>query len=78
MAFADLDRAFGVVGANGYIGRWKMPSFQVICAEEADANAQWTEYKAIDFVKDPKEVTSSQTGENEPFQLGVVGTDERQ
>ena len=54
-----------------------MPSFKLIWAAEADSNAQWTDYKAIDFVKEPKEITSSSSGENEAYQLGVVGTDDR-
>lgn len=57
IVFADLDKAFAVVGANGYIGRWKLPSFDPIFAAEADASVKWSDYKAIDFVKEPKDAT---------------------
>lgn len=30
LVFADLDKAFAVVGANGFLGRWKLPSFELI------------------------------------------------
>ena len=79
LVFADLDKAFAVVGADGFMGRWKLPSFEEIKVGE-DPQANWTNYKAIDFVKEPKgdgQQISSSTGEAEAYQLGVVGTDER-
>lgn len=79
LVFADHDKAFAVVGADGFVGRWKLPSFEEIKVGE-DPQANWTNYKAIDFVKearDKKDSNVSVPGENEPYQLGVVGTDDR-
>ena len=28
LVFADLDKAFAVLGINGYVARWKLPSFE--------------------------------------------------
>jgi hypothetical protein len=78
LVFADLDKAFAVVGANGYLGRWKLPSFEEFFQGNGDpVKDKWCDYKGIDFVKEPREITSSMVGESEPFQLAVVGTDER-
>ena len=55
LVFADLDKAFAVVGANGFIGRWKLPSFALIFEGEADENVLWSDYKCIDFVKESKD-----------------------
>lgn len=77
MVFADLDKAFAVVGANGFIGRWKLPSFTEYSKScDAEQEGAWSDYKSIDFVKEPKEPSSSQSAENEPLQLVVVGTDQ--
>ena len=79
LVFADLDKAFAVVGANGYIGRWKLPSFALIFEGEADEGTQWSDYKSIDFVKESKDaIVATSYGQTDEFQLGVVGTDDRQ
>lgn len=78
MVFADLDKAFAVVGANGFLGRWKLPSFKEhFWSNEESSSTTWNDFKSIDFVKEPKEISSSASAENEPFQLVVVGTDEK-
>ena len=61
LVFADLDKAFAVVGANGYVGRWKLPSFKEYFSSvvEESKSANWCDYKSIDFVKEPKEISSS-------------------
>ena len=28
LVFADLDKAFAVIGADGFMNRWKLPSFE--------------------------------------------------
>ena len=77
LVFADLDRAFAVVGADGFIGRWKLPSFEEIVASDDQAAAPtWNNYKAIDFVKEPKDQQQSTSGENDAYQLGIVGSDD--
>jgi len=30
LVFADMDKAFAVVGGDGYLNRWKLPSFEEI------------------------------------------------
>ena len=79
LVFADLDKAFAVVGADGFIGRWKLPSFEEIKVGE-DPAANWTNYKAVDFVKEQKNADGGQSNainESDQYQLGVVGTDDR-
>ena len=39
LVFSDMDRMFAVMGANGFIGSWKLPSFEVICNGEAGTQA---------------------------------------
>ena len=76
LVFADLDKAFAVVGTNGYIGRWRLPSFKEIFEGEADpANTKWQDYKAIDFIKEGS--SASATGDTSALMLGVVGTDDQ-
>jgi WD40 repeat protein len=55
IAFADLDRAFAVLGQKGYIGKWKLPSFEKITSSKPDRLSNWSDYRDIDFVKDPRD-----------------------
>ena len=54
LVFADMDKAFAVVGGDGYLNRWKLPSFAEIVQSNRDYHAtthsSWTDYKCIDFV----------------------------
>ena len=60
LVFADLDKGFAVVGANGFLGRWKLPSFEEYFQSSEDlAKDKWCDYKGIDFIKEPREITSS-------------------
>ena len=58
LVFADMDKAFAVVGGDGYLNRWKLPSFEEIGQSllggnrdyYATTHSSWTDYKCIDFV----------------------------
>lgn len=72
-----MDKMFTVMGANGFIGSLKLPSFEVICNGEVGSQTKWSNYKAIDFVKDNGEIPPSTSDRTKiTYFLGVVGTDE--
>lgn len=53
IVFAELDKAFAIVSAEGYIGKWKIPGFQKIVITDEH---EWGFTKDIDFIKEPKDV----------------------
>ena len=67
LVFADLDKAFAAVGADGYLNRWKLPSFDeigqsIIGNREpyAATKSGWSDFKAIDFVKEAKDASATE------------------
>jgi WD40 repeat protein len=73
IVFSQYDRAFAVLGADGWIGRYALPSFKMILkATLPDAKLdKWKSYRDIVFLPDTKE---AQKNDGE-MQLCVVGTD---
>lgn len=67
MVFAEHDRAVALFANDGYIGKWKMPGFNLIAAtEETEMGA----VRAIDFVKPNK---GEKVKEDEDYSLVVAG-----
>ena len=56
IVFAQNDKAFAVVGTDGYIGRFEMPSFRKIFDSLPDAKTdKWHQYRDISFVHDSRD-----------------------
>lgn len=49
LVFNNKDVAIGVCGNNGYVGRWRIPSFEVIKEEAGRKNMS---YNSLDFIYD--------------------------
>ena len=76
IVFSPFDRAFAVLGTDGWIGRYALPSFKMILkATLPDTKLdKWKSYRDIVFLPDTKE---AQKNDGE-MQLCVVGTDGEQ
>ena len=70
-----MDKAFAVVGQDGYIGRFALPSFKKINDGIPDPKLdKWVGYRDIAFVFDSKDPMKIEKPEDQ-LQLAVVGTD---
>ncbi len=75
LVFAQMDKAFAVVGQDGYIGRFALPSFKKINDGIPDPKSdKWVGYRDIAFVFDSKDPMKIEKPEDQ-LQLAVVGTD---
>ena len=89
IVFAELDKAFAVLGVNGYIGKWRLPTFEKIhestpgnLLEKAGENTlgnvpklDFSDFKAIDFIPNPPSLSSNLQNHDDFFSVGVVGSD---
>ena len=70
-----MDKAFAVVGQDGYIGRFALPSFKKINDGIPDPKLdKWVGYRDIAFVFDSKDPMKIEKP-GDQLQLAVVGTD---
>jgi hypothetical protein len=53
IAVAKHDQALAVVGKEGYVARFQLPSFKLLNQSTYDhRHDKWGDYRAIDFVHD--------------------------
>lgn len=76
LVVAEFDRAFAVLGVDGYIGRFRLPSGEKINCSVPDASSEWHSFKGIDFVKESREIGLQPSSADEKLLLGVVGQSE--
>ena len=70
-----MDKAFAVLGSQGYVGRWFIHNLKGHGAAPDVLTDKWLHYRDIAFIPDTKESQATQQGEEEPPKLTIVGTD---
>lgn len=77
IVFAKNDKAFAVVGKDGYLARYLLPSFQLLHQSTPDLKTdKWGDFRDISFVHD--KLSQLPEKPEEQLQVGVVGTDGKQ